>query len=85
MFRCTLIVLLLRLITAAPPQRALRDQDPVPPDFGKAPGTLLVVRSTRKPVNKTLLRVFAEYNRDPFKGLMKLFAKKLEKVREAGQ
>jgi len=67
MLRTTFLALLIGLVTSASAQRVFRDQDPVPPDFGKAPGTLLVVRSTMKPLNKDLQEVFAEYYKGPFK------------------
>jgi|GEM_PF-1564875 hypothetical protein len=67
MLRNALIALLLVFTTAASAQKVFRDQDPVPPDFGKDPGTLLVVRSTMKSLNKALLEVFTEYYKGPFK------------------
>jgi hypothetical protein len=67
MLRITFLALLVGLFTTASAQRVFRDQDPVPPDFGKAPGTLLVVRSTMKSLNKNLQTVFAEYYKGPFK------------------
>lgn len=67
MLRSAFIALLLGLVTSLSAQKVFKDQDPVPPDFGKAPGTLLLVRSTMKPLNKDLPDVFGEYYKGPFK------------------
>lgn len=67
MLRTIFLTLLIGLVTSASAQRVFRDQDPVPPDFGKAPGTLLLVRSTMKALNKDLEKVFAEHYKGPFK------------------
>lgn len=67
MLRITFLDLLIGLVTSASAQRVFRDQDPVPPEFGKAPGTLLVVRSTMKSLNKALVDVFTEHYKGPFK------------------
>ena len=67
MLRIAFLFLLVGLVNTASAQRVFRDQDPVPPDFGKAPGTLLVVRSSMKSLNKALDDVFSEYYKGPFK------------------
>ena len=65
--RIPLLAFLLVIASTLSAQRIFRDQDPVPPDFGKAPGTLLLIRSDQKGVNKALPAVFAEYYKGPFK------------------
>jgi len=64
--RFHLLTIFLLLGSALSAQRVFRDQDPVPPDFGKAPGTLLLVRTTDKGVDKALQEVFGEYYKGPF-------------------
>lgn len=70
-YRTLLLALFALAASVSTAQRALRDQDAVPPDFGKAPGTLLVLRSTYKQVNKALADVFAEHYHGPFKVIEK--------------
>lgn len=66
-FRQTLIGFLILLCSTATAQRIFEGQDPVPPEFGKAPGTVLVMLSDKKNVNKALEEVFGEYYKGPFK------------------
>lgn len=65
--RIHLLAVLLLLSCGVSAQRVFRDQDPVPADFGKAPGTLLLVRTKDKGVDKALQEVFAENYQGPFK------------------
>ena len=67
MLRSTLLILLVGLATTVSAQKVFKDQDPVPADFGKDPGVLLLVRSPMKSLNKALPDVFAEYYKGPFK------------------
>ena len=65
--RITLLSFLVVIASTLSAQRVFRDVNPVPPDFGKAPGTLLLIRSEQKGANKSLQTVFTKYYHGPFK------------------
>jgi hypothetical protein len=44
----------------------LKDQDPVPPEFGKAPGTVLVLKAPTNQLTNALEKTFQKYYSGPY-------------------